>query len=1288
MTSFTRIVTLFFTLLFVAGCGGGGGGTGSSAAPNSGGSAALGANPGNTPVPTATLRLDFALERSVPKAVSEIRLSGFNSQGALVYGPVTRAKQTTLVFENVPLSVVSIQLDYLQGNDIFASGTTSVSLQPDQELILEDLGFDTLEAQLESIRLELGTEELPRGLTSQLRVIGLYDDNSQKDITALVNISLSAPIAELGDDYSILANQEGELVLTASLGDQESTKTLTIVPAVIQELRLTSALPTVPVGLTNQLNLEALFSDGILIPVSPDQVSWAVSPVGQIDPESGVFRGAQIGTVTVTAHVLSQSAQLELTVTEAVVTRIQIEPLQIGLPLGAAQSLKVVGFLSDGTQTDVTDDVGWTLQNSSSAAVENSILQTFQPDEQILTATLGELQATSEVSIREAELVSIQVTPQNAQLPVGLDRQFRAVGQYTDGSSLDITDLVNWSSPEPGAQIGLDGKALGVQLGSTYITARMDSIEGRAPLEISSAVLSQLRVEPASSSQPAGVPQKFSAIAILSDGNQIDVSEQAQWSSEQSSGVTVSPLGLARSLSPTSSPILALYEGFSSSANFVVTEAEPTTLGVFPNQATLADGLNQQYTAVADYTDGQQRNVTGLVLWNSSAPGTAGVESSGLATALNPGDTDIIATLKDLEASGSLTVTEAELLSLSLDPSELSLYPGISGQLRVTGLFTDATERLLSPPFQFTTELTDVVSVSPSGQVSVLNQGQTRVKVAVNGLEAESDVTVTDIPVVSLEIILDGTILSEGGEYPAQAVAEYADGSVRNLDEEVFWDVTDNSLLSVDSYGRVTALAIGQAEIIGTFDGQTARLGVEIVSQCDKPIDYILNQTREGDQTSPSIDQNGAFHLLVWEGPFQDGFGVYSNTVARTQPDLLVSENPAFSPPRPDVAVAPCGRKMIAWEQDGVITFRAYDREDQAEHTPQTLFFQTSPQSHPKVEWLQTGEFAFCWQTSDGQVWGLLLDPENLGETRTPFAISDGAGEQITPYIASRVREEFVAIWAERSPSGDFDIRARYFENGAPTGASFTVNEVTEFDQTEPCVDSNPSGDFSISWTSEVGPDDTDVYARTFVSEGNSSTETRMHPELAGRQNHSSVAATHRITPIVQVRCEDLGGGDHQVSVIDNPNYTPPSTGGGGSGPYFPGTSSSFPTSSSTSDPYYQSSGGSSYGSYPWQVPSQDPPELYYDLGATSFTLYTTPVCFYESDDEEGRGIFRAPDHSSASSTQVKNQIRPQVLPQLGPGVPPGKVIFEGHDASDSRGILGGPGLYTLYAFFVDQYIP
>jgi len=217
------------------------------------------------------------------------------------------------------------------------------------------------------------------------------------------------------------------------------------------------------------------------------------------------------------------------------------------------------------------------------------------------------MSALTTTSTPNTTLTSITVTPNPSNnLVIGSVEQFKATGNYSDGSSSDITSQVIWDATKTDANvadISSGGLAIGLAAGSSEITASENGT-------ISSAVMLMV----VAASQPPIV-----------------------------------------SYTTTTSTIA------SSLSTIIVMPASPSNILI---------GGTQQFTASGNYSNGTTKDITSQVTWASDNDAVITISSKGLATGLALGSADITATLGRVSNIGvPLTVTStATTTTISTSP--------------------------------------------------------------------------------------------------------------------------------------------------------------------------------------------------------------------------------------------------------------------------------------------------------------------------------------------------------------------------------------------------------------------------------------------------------------------------------------------------------------------------------------------------------------------------------------------------------------------------------------------
>ncbi len=189
------------------------------------------------------------------------------------------------------------------------------------------------------------------------------------------------------------------------------------------------------------------------------------------------------GSTMISATLGAVSASTMLTVTSAALVSIEVTPTNPSIAKGLNQALHATGIYTDNSTHDLTSAVTW---SSSAAGVAIGQQRTgfewggrgASPGSTTITATLGGISGSTNLTVTAATLVSLGVTPANPSIAKGLKSQFTAIGTYTDNSTQNLTAQVQWSSSDPTVATvsnasGYDGLGVGINPGSVTITATL-----------------------------------------------------------------------------------------------------------------------------------------------------------------------------------------------------------------------------------------------------------------------------------------------------------------------------------------------------------------------------------------------------------------------------------------------------------------------------------------------------------------------------------------------------------------------------------------------------------------------------------------------------------------------------------------------------------------------------------------------------------------------------------------------------------------------------------------------
>jgi hypothetical protein len=446
------------------------------------------------------------------------------------------------------------------------------------------------------------------------------------------------------------------------------------------------------------------------------------------------------------------------------------------------------------------------------------------------------------LTVTDATLVSIEVTPAAPSVARGTTRQFTAMGVYTDNSTQDLTTQVEWTSSESSVAVvsntaGANGLVSTVSAGSSVIAATRGAVSGAATLTVTDAALVAIEVSPAGPSVARGVTQQFTATGLYSDDSTQDLTTEVTWTSTEAAVATVSndagSSGLVTTAGIGSTTIAAAIGNVSGQTALMVTGATLVSLEVWPAAPSVANGLQQQFTATGLYSDNSSRDMTAEVTWASSDGAVAAVsnaaDSRGLATTASAGSTTVSASSGEVHGEATFTVTGATLVSIEVSPAVPSISNGSTQQFSATGLYTDDS----------TLDLTDQVTWSSSeGAVATLSNaagsrglatstavGDTTVSASTDGVTGATTLTVTASVLVAIDVAPATPSVANGLTQQFTATGNYTDSSTQDITASVTWASSDTAVATVSNAAVTKGLAstggLGTTTVSATSGGMS-----------------------------------------------------------------------------------------------------------------------------------------------------------------------------------------------------------------------------------------------------------------------------------------------------------------------------------------------------------------------------------------------------------------------------------------------------------------------------------
>lgn len=447
-------------------------------------------------------------------------------------------------------------------------------------------------------------------------------------------------------------------------------------------------------------------------------------------------------------------------------------------------------------------------------------------------------------------LKALTIEPLTATAPAGRTTQFQAIGEYTlppDSKPATekraIASGVTWTVSNANASIDANGLATGLLEGETVIGASIDGLSATATLETTPAVLDSIAIDPDPANVSLGNDQVFTANGTYSDGSTAPV--DVTWSSSAPGVATVSPgpgtSTTAESVSEGTTTITAVAvddEAIEDTATLTVGPFQPTLMSVLvaPDPATQPAGRSEQFTVTgtctADPFSGATAPCTPTgVVWSVANSAVAMIDaSSGVATGVAVGSTQVTATSGAVSDSAVFNVTEAVLDSIIVNPSNPTVALGSTQAFTATGVFSNGTTTNIV--VDWSSSDTSVATVSPtadSGETTAttLSQGTTDIVATTTNDLGETITGDTELTVSAATLTTLLRVETAAGDTTGRttvgraiefvAIGQYSDGTEQVIDDaNITWASSDTGVATIAANGFASGLSEGQTTITAT----------------------------------------------------------------------------------------------------------------------------------------------------------------------------------------------------------------------------------------------------------------------------------------------------------------------------------------------------------------------------------------------------------------------------------------------------------------------------------------
>jgi hypothetical protein len=274
------------------------------------------------------------------------------------------------------------------------------------------------------------------------------------------------------------------------LGFIQGSTQINVTSATLNSIGLKPANTFISPGATLIYSASGTFSDSTVQDIS-DTSSWASEFTNVATVSSATATGQGLGQSNITAKLKSLSGTVitgttSLKIASPKQISIATAPATAQVAAQTSTQLTVTGTFIDGSAQDLTTAVDWSSSSASVATVgaKTGIVSGLAPGKSTITARLGPTSSTAQVTVTNASLASINLSPANPNIALGSSQLFMATGKFSDGSTQSLLTAA-WSSSSPAIAV-VDGSGLATSTGAgtATIKATLNGISGTTNLTV------------------------------------------------------------------------------------------------------------------------------------------------------------------------------------------------------------------------------------------------------------------------------------------------------------------------------------------------------------------------------------------------------------------------------------------------------------------------------------------------------------------------------------------------------------------------------------------------------------------------------------------------------------------------------------------------------------------------------------------------------------------------------------------------------------------------------------
>ncbi|MBO2597436.1 hypothetical protein I6M27_22175, partial [Shewanella algae] len=693
-------------------------------------------------------------------------------------------------------------------------------------------------------------------------------------------------------------------VHTTSEGDVFDTAITVIVNVPqISSLSIQTCNTVYAKGESFSCTVKATYSNGDSVDISSIvDISSSDELIIQSNKTTRVFYASNVGTASLTFKYGGLTLDHVVTIDPPKVVSVVPNTFNLDLPLSFSQPLKVEAVYSDNHVEDVTSRATYVSSDTGIVSVAaDGTVTGITPGTAVIVATFSGVDSNDiNITVLNKVLRRLVATPAQLIIPVTFEREITTTAEFSDGTTLDVTDQANYTADNYSI-VSLNGnKVTGLSSGITDVRAHyLGETSTTVKVEVTSAVLQRIEVTPANPIIALGYTETLRAEGVFDDGTTIDLSNNVLWTTDNPTVLTSKSFGDYLAATMGVATLGAEYSGVRGET--IANVVNKKLIKIIPNNTVVfvPAGISRQITFQGEWSDGSLTPLTAMY-WqqtedrpsNTSDPIVSRVSISGLIETFSAGSSAYTASYAGVSSPPILVlvtapgITGIEITYLDLDhdgaPDD-KIYIGKNTKIKVEATVSTGEIIDVSNDSGLSCTSLDPLTATIVGMdITGVDTGVTAISCNYNNFKRTANLEVTTAFIESITLTSSSSLIDIPTAVTFTVVGHYSDGVDKDITTESVFSIIDSPrdarffpVLNTDTTTSANdtwyADNLGSATVTATVPNATTLDGVKTASvTVNTDFDrawYYLGDTYTYGSPSNQVNQEG------WRCP--SGFSLY-----------------------------------------------------------------------------------------------------------------------------------------------------------------------------------------------------------------------------------------------------------------------------------------------------------------------------------------------------------------------------------------------------------------------------